>query len=167
MNGLVVYVLMLAIGVGVWKKVRIYSCFVTGAEEGLRMAAGILPPLLTMMLAIGALRTSGITDALSNVLAPVLEKWGFPKAVLPLMLLRPLSGSASLAMVEELMTLYGPDSREALMGCTLCASSETLFYVLPVYLGASGIRKSRHIIPSGLISWLVGSFVSVWIWRFF
>lgn len=169
MSGAVVYLLLFALVCGLRKKIRLCDCFMQGVQEGMHMAFHMLPPLLSMLLAIGALRVSGVTDALAHVCQPVLEKVGLSGEVLPLMLMRPLSGSASLAMVQELMTEYGPDSTAALVGCTLCASSETLFYVLSVYASASGIRKSRHIVPCGLVAWLTGSIVSglIWkIWRF-
>lgn len=167
MSGAVAWLLLITLALGAAKKVQVCDVFLTGAREGIEMAKGILPTLIAMLVAIGAFRTSGLMDLLVNFCAPVLDMAGLPREVLPLMLMRPLSGSASLAMVQELMQTYGPDSRIGLVACTLCASNETLFYVLSVYTAAAGIRKCRHVVPCALFSWLCGSLASGLVWRFF
>ena len=167
MSGAVAWLLLTALLLAAFQKVPVCDAFLMGVREGLDMAKSILPTLIAMLVTIGAFRASGLMDVAVNACAPVMEKIGLPREVLPLMLMRPLSGSASLAMVQEIMLNYGPDSRIGLVACTLCASNETLFYVLPVYTAAAGIRKCRHVVPCALISWLCGSLASGLVWRFF
>ena len=145
------------VGIGAAKRAPLYDAFAEGAAEGLETAKKILPPLIAMLCAIRAFSESGLTDALSALLAPALQWAGIPREALPLMLLRPLSGSASLAMLKDILHTYGPDSRAGLVASVMMGSSETVFYTCCVYLGAAGVRKSRHTIPCALLAWLAGS----------
>ncbi|MBR6186517.1 MAG: spore maturation protein [Clostridia bacterium] len=148
---------LLCVGVGAARRTPLYDAFADGAKEGLQTAKRILPPLIAMLCAIRAFSASGLTDALSAFLAPALQGARIPKETLPLMLLRPLSGSASLAMLKEILHTYGPDSRIGLVASVMMGSSETVFYTCCVYLGAAGVRRSRHTIPCALLAWLAGS----------
>ena len=148
---------LLCLGSGAAKRVPLYDAFAEGAKTGLQTAWRILPPLIAMLCAIRAFSASGLTDALSALLSPALRWAGIPPETLTLMLLRPLSGSASLAMLRDILHAYGPDSRVGLVASVMMGSSETVFYTCCVYLGAAGIRKSRHTIPCALLAWLAGS----------
>lgn len=148
---------LLCIGVGAYRRVPLYDAFLEGAREGLDTARGILPSLIAMLCAIRAFSACGLMDGLCDLCAPILALVGIPKETLPLMLLRPLSGSASLAMLKSILETYGPDSRIGLVASVMMGSSETVFYTCGVYLGAAGVKKSRHTIPCALIAWLVGS----------
>ena len=145
------------LAVGAARRVPVYDAFLSGAREGLDTAGRILPSLIAMLCAIRAFSACGLMDALSAFCAPVLAWVGIPRETMPLMLLRPLSGSASLAMLREILATYGPDSRIGLVASVMMGSSETVFYTCGIYLGAAGIRKSRHIIPCALLAWLAGS----------
>ena len=136
--------LLLVFLFGAWKKVAVAQSFTAGAREGLETALHILPPLFCMLTAVSALRASGVLERAVAFLAPLLAGTNVPAEVLPLFLMRPLSGSASLAMV--------------------CASGETLFYVLAVYAGSSGVRKTGYLIPCALFSWLMGGIAAAWVW---
>lgn len=159
-----VFVLM-ALLLGTGKKVNCANAMMQGVRVGMKTAADILPSLLCMLTALACLRASGLTEHLTRLLAPAFSWTGLPTAVLPLFLLRPLSGSASIAMVEELIALYGPDSPEAIAACVLCASGDTLFYVLAVYTSACGVQKTRHTVPCALIAWLCGGMAAGLVWR--
>ena len=147
---------LLCLGIGAWKREPVYELFTEGARDGLRTAVQILPSLIAMLGAIRALEASGLTAALCDFLAPYTEKIGLPSSLLPLMLLRPVSGSAALAALENVMVIHGPDSREALLGGVMMGSSETVFYTLSVYLSAAGVKEARHILPCALAACLAG-----------
>lgn len=147
---------LLCLGMGAWKRAPVYDLFTGGARDGLQTAVQILPSLIAMLGAIRALEASGLTGALCDFLAPYTEKIGLPSGLLPLMFLRPVSGSAALAALEEVMTAYGPDSREALLGGVMMGSSETVFYTVAVYLSAAGVKDTRHILPCALAACAAG-----------
>lgn len=128
-----------------WLKV-----FTEGAADGLRTAVKLLPSLCAMLCAVGMLRASGALDALSAWLSPILSKVGIPAELTPLLVTRPFSGSASLAVLEDLLRTLGPDSLPALCACVLMGSSDTAVYVLSVYFSAVGVRRSRYALPCAL-----------------
>lgn len=142
--------------VGVVKKVKIYEVFVEGAKEGFSSAIRIVPYLVAIMVAVAMFRASGGLERLVSVLAPLTEPLGLPAAALPLALLRPLSGSGSLALTTDLTRTYGPDTYIGQIAGTLYGSTETTFYVLAVYFGAVGVSKTRHAVPCGLAADLFG-----------
>ncbi len=143
-------------GAGVLKKVRLYEVFIQGAMEGIKTTFKLTPYLLAIFVAIGLFRSSGALDFLVNLLEPVLNGLGIPAELVPLGLLKPLSGSASLGFTAELLQKHGPDSPLGLMASIIQGSSETTFYVLSLYLGSVQIRDSRHLLLVGLLNeWFV------------
>ena len=155
--------LLFCVGVGMIRRVPLYDAFLEGAKEGLSTAQRMLPPMLAMLCAVRAFSACGLLDAFCGLLAPLLSKAGIPAEVLPLMLMRPLSGSGSLAVLQEILSVYGPDSRIGRVACVMMGSSETVFYTCGVYLGAAGVSKSRHTVPCALFAWLAGSLAAAWI----
>ena len=149
------------------KKVKVYETFVVGAKDGFTIAIRIIPYLVAILVAIGMFRASGALDLLLNFLSPVLTFIGFPPENLPLALMSPLSGSGSLGLLTDLINQHGPDSLIAKIGATMFGSTETTFYVLAVYFGSVGIRKTRHALAAGLFADAVGVFSAVYICRFF
>ena len=145
------------------KKVKVYETFVVGAKDGFTIAIRIIPYLVAILVAIGMFRASGALDLLLNFLSPVLTFIGFPPENLPLALMSPLSGSGSLGLLTDLINQHGPDSLIAKIGATMFGSTETTFYVLAVYFGSVGIRKSRHALIAGLIADTVGVIAAVYI----
>ncbi|MDD3410693.1 MAG: nucleoside recognition domain-containing protein [Eubacteriales bacterium] len=137
-----------------FKRLPTYDLFVEGCKTGLRTAVHVLPNLLAMMVALSFMNASGLTEALCGLCAPLFTLLGLPPEVAPLAFLRPLSGSAALAAVEELMARHGPDSRVGLIACTIMGSSETIFYTICVYLGAIREKRSRYAVPCALIGTL-------------
>ena len=151
----------------IFKKVKVYETFVVGAKDGFTIAIRIIPYLVAILVAIGMFRASGALDLLLNFLSPVLTFIGFPPENLPLALMRPLSGSGSLGLLTDLINQHGPDSLIAKIGATMYGSTETTFYVLAVYFGSVGIRKTRHALVAGLFADAVGVVGAVYICRFF
>ncbi len=143
------------------RKVPVYETFVDGAKDGFGTAIGIIPHLVGMMTAIGMFRASGALDALIGAIRPALELIGIPSDVLPLALLRPITGAGSLAFVTDLIKEQGPDSFSARVASAIQGSTDTTLYVLTVYFGAVGIRNARYALKVGLFSDLVGFFAAV------
>ena len=149
------------------RKVDLYGTLTEGAAGGLRLMARIVPPLIVLLPAAAMLRASGVLDTVSKVCAPAFDLVGLPAETAPLMLLRPVSGSAALAAGLELMRTYGPDSRIGLVSAVMLGSTETTFYTISVYFGAAGVRGTRHAVPAALIADLTGFLVSALTVRLF
>ena len=147
------------------KKVKVYEVFCEGAKEGFNTAVRIIPFLVAMLVAIGIFRASGCIDIMINFLQPILSKIGMPAEVLPLAILRPLSGGGASGVMNDLLVTYGPDSIIGRIASTMMGSTETTFYVLAVYFGSVGIKKLRHAVPAGLIADAAGLLTAVWICR--
>ena len=147
--------------IGIIRGVKVYDAFVDGAKEGFDVAVKIIPFLVGILVAIGMFRGSGAMDLLIAGLRPLLASTGFPAEVLPLAILRTLSGSGSLALATDMIKTYGPDSLIARMAATMYGSSETTFYVIAVYFGAISVTKTRHAIPAALIGDVVAAIATV------
>jgi spore maturation protein SpmB len=142
--------------VGVAGRVRVYESMVEGAKEGLEVVVRILPYLVAILVAVAMFRASGALDLLISLLGPLTSPLGFPAEALPMALLRPLSGSGAFAVMSEIVTVHGPDSFVGNLVCTIQGSTETTFYVLTLYYGASGTRNIRHTLVACLIGDLAG-----------
>ncbi|GFN30601.1 spore maturation protein B [Paenibacillus curdlanolyticus] len=144
-----------------FKKVPVYETFVEGAKEGFGTAIGIIPHIVGMMVAISMFRASGAMDMMLAAFKPLLNLLHVPAEVLPLGLLRPLTGAGSLAYTTDLIRTYGPDSLIGRIASTIQGSTDTTLYVITVYFGAVGIRRSRYALKVGLFSDLVGFAASI------
>lgn len=138
------------------KKVPVYESFVEGAKDGFSTAISIIPPLVGMMVAISIFRASGALDFILSWFSPLFRLWNIPPEVLPLGLLRPLTGAGSLAYTTDLIRTYGPDSMIGRIASTIQGSTDTTLYVIAVYFGAVGIRNGRYALKVGLFSDFVG-----------
>lgn len=147
--------------VGIIRKVKVYDEFVDGAKEGFDVAVRIIPFLVGILVAIGMFRGSGAMDLLTGALQPVMAATGFPAELMPLAILRTLTGSGSLAFATDLVNTHGPDSLLGRMAATMYGSSETTFYVIAVYFGAVSVRKTRHAVPAALIADFVAAVATV------
>jgi spore maturation protein SpmB len=145
--------------------IKVYEEFVEGAKEGFNVILRIIPFLVAMLVAIGMFKGAGGIDLLTRLLTPVLGPLHFPPDLLPLALMRPLSGSATLALLADVVHRLGPDNIVSLMAATIYGSTETTFYVATVYFGSVGVKQTRHAIPAGLLADLVGVIASVAICR--
>lgn len=144
---------------GYLKGVSVYRTFVEGAGEGLGVAARILPYLVAIMFATSLFRSSGAMGLVVSFLRPVVSIAGIPADVVPLLILKPLSGAASLSYTMDLIRRLGPDSYPAFLACVSQASFDTTFYVIGLYFGSVGVRNTRHTIVSALLGDLVGFIV--------
>ena len=133
---------------------RCYAAFLRGAGEGLAACASLFPTLLLFVCAVSMLRASGAIDLLCASLSSVCGRLGIPTALLPLLLTRPVSGSASSAVLSEVLVSYGPDSPLGMCASVLCGASETVFYVLSVYTGKTPLAGTRHLLPAALLTFL-------------
>ncbi len=147
------------------RRVKVYEEFVDGAKEGFDVAIRIIPYLVAMLVAVGMFRAAGGIDMLSHLLAPVMNALGFPIELLPMVLVRPLSGSGSLGFFTELVKQFGADSLIAKMAGTIYGSTETTFYVLAVYFGSVAIKRTRHALLAGLTADLVSVIMAVIVCR--
>ena len=147
---------------GVARGVRVYEVFIEGAKEGFGVAVTIIPYLVAILFAIAMFRASGAMDLLIDGLRPALSVIGFPPEVLPMAIVRPLTGSGSAAVLLEMKQQYGADSLFTRIAGVIYGSSETTFYVIAVYFGAVNIRKTRHALPAGLIADFVAVLLAVY-----
>jgi spore maturation protein B len=142
--------ILIFISIGYFRKVKVYETFVEGAKEGFQVGVKIIPYLVGMLIAIAMFRASGALDMLQYILRPITTLIGMPAEVLPMALMRPLSGSGSVGIMTELMQTHGVDSLIGFMASTMYGSTETTFYVVAVYFGSVGVRNSRYALPAGL-----------------
>ena len=157
--------LFVFIGYGALKKVKVYETFVEGAKGGFDVAIKIIPYLVAMLVAIGIFRAGGGMDFLIMLIQPLTNFIGMPPEALPMAIMRPLSGSGSLGIMAETISVHGPDSFIGILVSTFFGSTETTFYVLAVYFGAVNIKKTRHALPAGLLADIAGILGAVFIVR--
>ena len=143
-----------------------YDLLLVGAADGLKMLLSIVPALVVLMTAVSMLRSSGAMELLSRFLAPVFSFFGIPPETAPLVLIRPISGSAALAVGAELMATHGVDSQTGRTVAVMLGSTETTFYAISVYFGAAGIRKTRYTVPAALFADFVGFLTASWSVKF-
>jgi spore maturation protein SpmA len=159
------FLLCLILTLAALKKVKMYEIFIEGAKEGFQVAIRIIPFLVAILVAVGMLRASGALQFFVTILSPVTSAIGMPADVLPAALMRPLSGSGSLAIITELMQKFGPDSFIGRLASTIYGCTETTFYVIAVYFGAVQIKKIRFSIVAGLMADVAGILAAVFICR--
>ena len=145
---------------GLYKKENAYDRLLQGAADGLKLMVSILPPLILLLTAVHMLRASGSIEALGQMLAPMFSLFGIPVETALLVLIRPISGSAALAVGADLMAEFGPDSLVGRTAAVMLGSTETTFYTISVYFGAAGIQKTRYAVPAALFADFVGFFMA-------
>lgn len=143
---------------GIIEKKNVFDIFLDGAKEGINIAISIFPTLVGLFVAIGALRCSGILDFLINLISPFLGILRVPQEIVPLALLRPISGSASIAIGTDIMKQYGVDSKIGLIVSTIMGSTETTLYTIAIYSSSIGIKKTRFVLWAALIGDLVRNY---------
>ena len=148
---------------GLIKRVAVYEEFVVGAKEGFAVAIRILPYLVAILFAIGMFRASGALEWMIGGLRPILSPLAIPPEILPMAITRPLSGGGSLAILADMVKTYGVDSPFVKISAVMYGACETTFYVIAVYFGAVGIKKTRHAVPAGLIADAAGVLLAVYI----
>ncbi len=150
---------------GVIERKKVFDIFLDGAKEGIGVVFNIFPTLVGLFVAIGALRSSGIIDMIVNFLTPILNIVNFPTQILPLALIRPISGSSSIAVATDIMKQFGVDSNIGLIASVIMGSTETTVYTIAVYTSSVGIKNTRFVLWASLIADFVGIVTSVVICR--
>lgn len=158
---LVPLVIVAIIGYGLWRRENVFDLFIGGARDGIGVAVSILPSLVALMTAVAMFRASGAMDLLVAAAAPLGRALHFPAEIVPLALMRPVSGSGSLSILEQLFRQYGPDSFIGRVASVLQGSTETTFYTIAVYFGAVGVTRTRHAVPAALAAEFCGFVMSV------
>ena len=146
---------------GLIERVKIFDCFLEGAKEGIGIVYSIFPTLVGLFIAIGAIRSSGILDFLISLISPILKIVNFPKEIMPLALIRPISGSGSIAVASDIIKVYGVDSKFGLIASVIMGSTETTLYTIAVYTSSIGIKDSRFVLWASLLADFVGIISSV------
>lgn len=146
---------------------RFFDSFTAGAKNGLKTAIGLLPTLAALVTAVSMLNASGAVDFISSLISPFTASLGIPEGLLPLLLTRPVSGSASTAVYSSLLGKYGPDSFESLCASVIMGSSDTMIYILTVYFAGAGVKKTRYAFPCAFAVMLFCIFLSCFVCRLF
>lgn len=152
---------------GALRGVKVYDTFIEGAEEGLQVTMRITPFLVGMMVGLAVFRSSGAMDLLARLISPVTSWLGFPTEILPLMIVRPLSGAGALAVTADLLKTQHPDSFIGRLASIMQGSTDTTFYVLTVYFGSVGVRKARYAPAVGLLADLAGFLSALYVCNWF
>lgn len=152
---------------GIVKKVKVYESFTEGAKDGFTTAIRIIPFFVAMLVAIGVFRTSGAMELLIKALVPITKAFNIPGELLPMIIMRPLSGGGAQGLMTDLITTHGPESMLARMAAVMMGSTETTLYVLSVYFGSVSIKKQRHALSAGLIADFAGLISAILVTRLF
>lgn len=154
-------IILIIVSYGLIQKNKVFDDFLDGAKEGLGIVVNILPTLIGLFVSIGAIRSSGILDIIINFLTPVLNVLHFPSEIMPLAMIRPISGSGSIAVATDIMKNYGVDSKIGNMASVIMGSTETTLYTIAIYTSAVKIKNTRFILLAALTADIVGILVSV------
>lgn len=159
-------IILIIVANSLFEKNNVYDNFTEGAKEGVKIVYNIFPTLVGLFVAVGALRNSGILDLIINFLSPIINFFKFPKEILPLAMLRPISGSAATAVAVDIMGQYGVDSKIGKIASIIMGSTETTLYTIAVYTSCIKIKNSRGILFAALIGDAVGIIMSILICNF-
>ncbi len=158
-------IILIIIIYGVSEKNKVYDSFLDGAKEGIEVVFNLFPTLIGIFVAVGALRSSGIIDLIVKIIEPITNMVNIPSEIMPLALLRPISGSASMAVAVDIMKTHGVDTFIGLITSTIMGSTETTLYTIAIYTSCVGIKKTRFILLPALLADVAGMIASVVIWR--
>lgn len=157
------FIILTILTIGIIKKVPIYESFTEGAKDGFKVSVNIIPYLVAIIVAISMLRASGFIDSLGVMFNSALEMFKIPVEVLPIMIVRSLSGSAALGIFSDIANTLGPDAYATKLAAVMVGSSETTFYVLSVYFGSVGIKKFRYAILTGILADIIGIVAAIFV----
>lgn len=157
------FIILTILTIGLIKKVPIYESFTEGAKDGFKVSINIIPYLVAIIVAISMLRASGFIDSLGVMFGSVLKMFKIPVEVLPIMIVRSLSGSAALGIFSDIANTLGPNAYATKLAAVMVGSSETTFYVLSVYFGAVGIKKFRYAILTGILADIIGIVAAIFV----
>lgn len=156
-------IIIIIITYGMIKGRKVYEWFIEGAKEGLKVCINIFPYLLAMIIAVNIFREAKLLDILNNIISPIAGVIGLPKEVIPLVLIKPLSGSGAMGILTDILKNYGPDSYIGLIASVIMGTTETIFYTVTVYFGAVQIKKVRHTVWAALLADMTAIIVSIFI----
>ena len=159
-------IIIIIILYGIFEKIRVYDVFLEGVKEGIKVVYKIFPTLIGVFLMVGVIRSSGIIDLIINFISPVTKLFNIPNEIMPLVFIRPISGSASMAVATDIMSKFGVDSKIGLIASTIMGSTETTLYTIAIYTSCVGIKKIRFVLAAALIADFVGITVSIAICSF-
>ena len=159
------FMIIIIVIYGVIERKKVFDIFLDGAKEGISVVLNIFPTLVGLFVAIGTLRSSGIIDLITRVLTPILSFINFPTEILPLAIIRPISGSSSIAVATDIMKNFGVDSNIGIIASVIMGSTETTIYTIAVYTSSVGIKKTRFVLWAALFADFVGILTSVVICR--
>ena len=157
------FIILTILTIGIIKKVPIYETFTEGAKYGFKVSINIIPYLVAIIVAISMLRASGFIEGIGAMFSGILEALKVPVEVLPIMIVRSLSGSAALGIFSDIANTLGPDSYATKLAAIMVGSSETTFYVLSVYFGSIGIKKFRYAILTGILADIIGIVAAIFV----
>ena len=157
------FIILTILTIGIIKKVPIYETFTEGAKDGFKVSINIIPYLVAIIVAISMLRASGFIEGIGAMFSGILETLKVPVEVLPIMIVRSLSGSAALGIFSDIANTLGPDSYATKLAAIMVGSSETTFYVLSVYFGSIGIKKIRYAILTGILADIIGIVAAIFV----
>jgi len=160
-NAIMPIMILMILGYALKEKIKVYDTFLVGAKEGMEMVFQLLPTLIGIFVAIGALRSSGILDLIVKGITPVCQIFQLPSQIMPLALIRPISGSASMAVAVDIMEKWGVDSQIGMIASTIMGSTETTLYTIAVYTSCVKIKKIRFTLATALIADFVGILTSI------
>lgn len=166
-NYLVPLIVIIIIIYGIYKKVDIFDTFLVGVREGMKISINLFPTIFAMIIAINILVSSGIINNISNLFSTFFSKINFPVEVLPLAILRPISGSSSLAILNDILARYGPDSFIGRVSSVMQGSTDTTIYIISMYFGSIGIKKIKYSLVVGLLADLISIILSITIVKIF
>lgn len=156
MNFIIPLIILLILAHGHFKGVKVYDAFIEGAKDGLLITFKILPYIAAMLLAVGMLRSSGGLDFILYILRPLTSAAGIPEEVMPLIIMKPLSGSGALGILADILKRTGADSFSGVLASVIMSSTETIFYTITVYFGSIGIKNIRHTLAAAIIADIAG-----------
>lgn len=159
-------IILIIIVYGLIEKKEIFDMFIDGAKDGIKIIINIFPTLIGLFLAVGTLRSSGVIDIVINFLEPILKLINFPSEIMPLAILRPISGSSSIAIATDIMKQFGVDSQIGMMASVIMGATETTLYTIAVYSSSVKIRKTKFVLIAALTADIVGIITSIVVCRF-
>ncbi|MGL5351783.1 MAG: spore maturation protein [Clostridium sp.] len=160
-------IVVIIITYGMFKGRKVYEWFIEGAKEGLQVCLNIFPYLLAMIVAVNIFREANLLEMLNNIIAPVGTFIGLPKEIIPLVLIKPLSGSGAVGILTDILKTYGPDTNIGLIASVIMGTTETIFYTITVYFGAVKIKKIRHTLWAALCAELTAIIAAIFMVNYF
>lgn len=164
-NIIIPLIIVGVVGYGLMCRIKVYEVFLDGAKEGLKIVVDLVPTLIGLLMAVGILRASGLLEAIGQIIEPLASLIGLPGQIMPLLLIKMFSSSASTGLVLDIFKTYGPDSYIGFLASVLMSCTETIFYTMSVYFLAAKVTKTRYTLAGSLIATLAGTIASVVVTR--